>query len=78
MPKAATSKAREPGAEKIRFKGWFNYGHELHVMYATAYSERQAWMHFCRRLAKKHDVHIAIVMGKFDGSEDNYAIKTDI
>ena len=77
MPKAATSKAREPGAARKCFKGWFNYGHELHVMYATAYSERQAWMHFCRRLAHRHDVHISVVMRKFGRSQDNYTIKIE-
>jgi len=46
-------------------------------MYAQAYSKRQAWMHFCRRLAKKHDVSIGMVMGKFDGTQDNYEIKEE-
>jgi hypothetical protein len=78
LRKAATSKAQERGAERKVFKGWFNYGHELHVMYASAYSQRQAWMHFCRRLARKHDVHISLVMGKFDGSQDNYTIKEEM
>lgn len=77
MRKAATSRARERGAERKVFKGWFNYGHELHIMYAQAYSKRQAWMHFCRRLAKKHDVSIGMVMNKFDGTQDNYEIKEE-
>ena len=80
MRRAATSKALEPGAEKANrklWKGWFNYGHELHIMYAQAYSKRQAWMHFCRRLAKKHDVSIVMVMNKFDGTQDNYEIKEE-
>lgn len=77
MRKAATSRARERGAERKVFKGWFNYGHELHIMYAQAYSKRQAWMHFCRRLAKKHAVSIGMVMNKFDGTQDNYEIKEE-
>lgn len=78
MRKVATSsKDRIPGAERKLFKGWFNFSHELHVMYAQAYSERQAWMHFCRRIAKKHDVPLRMVMGHFDGSIDNYVIKKE-
>lgn len=80
MRKAAISKAPAPGAEKASrklWRGWFNYGHELHIMYAQAYSKRQAWMHFCRRLAKKHDVSIGMVMNKFDGTQDNYEIKEE-
>jgi len=75
LRKAAISRESARGAEKKLFKGWFNYSHELHVMYAKAYSERQAWMHFCRRLAKRHDVPISMVMRKFDGSQDNFVIK---
>lgn len=80
MRKAATSKEPAPGVEKkskVLFKGWFNFSHELHVMYVKAYSERQAWMNFCRRIAKKHGVTLRMVMGHFDGNTDNYVIKEE-
>lgn len=70
--------AHGAGKNRKLWKGWFNYGHELHVLYACAYSRRQAWLHFCRRLAKLHDVHVSLVMRKFDGQADNYEIKEEI
>jgi len=62
--------------EKIKFlyRGRFNFAREVHTLRTRAYSERQAWLHFCRKLAKIHEVHVIHVMGLFDGSKDNYKI----
>jgi hypothetical protein len=43
-------------------------------MYAFAYTEKQAWMVFCRRMAQKDGVSLPSVMALFDGSRDNYEI----
>lgn len=77
MRKGATSEAKARGKEKRLFKCWMNFSHELHVLYVAAYSERQAWMNACRRIAKKHDVSLGMVLGHFDGKTDNYVIKEE-
>jgi hypothetical protein len=59
---------------KYNFKGIFSLRCEMQVLYAFAFTKRQAWLIFCRRLAKKYDVHISHVMKMFDGSKDNYSI----
>jgi hypothetical protein len=60
--------------QKIRFKGTFNLKHEMHRMYCHAYTERQAWLTFCRRIAEKKDVRYGVITGYFDGSKDNFQI----
>lgn len=59
---------------KIKYKGVFTMNHRLFIMYAFAYSERQAWLSFCRRIANKQDVRLEFVTGLFDGSQENYKI----
>ena len=59
---------------KKLWRGAFNYSCSATVEYAYAYTERQAWLTFCRRLAKKHDVGLQTVMGLFDGSRHNFEI----
>ena len=63
---------------KHLWKGVFNYAHALQILYAQAYTERQAWLIMCRRLAKKHDVALQVVTGLFNGSKDNYEVKIEI
>jgi hypothetical protein len=63
--------------KKVRFRGAFNYRQTAKVMYAYAYTEKQAWVVFCRRLAEKDGVHPSVVMGLFDGSRDNFQITAD-
>ncbi len=60
--------------QKKCFKGIFNFARELHILYAYAHTERQAWLTFCRRLAGKHEVHLIHVMSMFDGLKDNFKI----
>jgi len=63
---------------KNLYRGAFSYSHEAHILYTYAHTERQAWLIFCRRLAKKHDVSLQTVMGLFDGEKDNYQITMEV
>ena len=63
---------------KSLWRGVFSYSHEAHVLYAYAHSNEQARVIFCRRLAKKHDVHPATVLGLFNGSKDNFSIEIEM
>jgi hypothetical protein len=60
--------------EKIKWRGVFNYERQVYTLYGHAYTEKQAWLTFCRRLSDKHDVSIGIVTGLFDGSKSNFRI----
>jgi len=63
---------------KHLWRGAFNYRQSAIVLYTYAHTERQAWLVFCRRLAKKHDVSARTVMGLFDGTKDNYQITMEV
>jgi len=59
---------------KNLFRGVFNYHQTAIVLYRYANSKRQAWLVMCRFLAEKDGVHPSVVMGLFDGIQDNYEI----
>lgn len=59
---------------KPLWRGVFNFQREVRILYARAYTEKQAWLVMCRRIAKIHDVHLINVMAYFDGSKPNYEI----
>ena len=63
---------------KHLWKGIFVYHHEQCKEFAWAYSEIQAKMVMCRRLANRQGVHPSVVFGYFDGSKDNYRIQKEI
>ena len=63
---------------KQGYRGAFQYRKQVHILRAYAYSERQAWLVMCRRLAKVHDVDPRLVMSLFDGSQDNYSIELEV
>ena len=63
---------------KSLWRGAFNFQKSARVMYAYAFTERQAWMIFCRRIAEKDLVPVSVVMGTFDGSRDNYEITVEM
>ena len=63
---------------KSLWRGAFNYRQSARVMYSYAHTERQAWLVFCRRMAKKDGVSPSVVMGLFDGSLPNYEITIEI
>jgi hypothetical protein len=54
------------------------YRCELQCEYAYAYTQSQARVIMCRRLAKRHGVHPSVVLGLFDGSKDNYRIELEM
>ena len=62
---------------KTLWRGAFNYRQSARVMYAFAYTEKQAWLTFCRRMAEKDGVAVSVVMGLFDGTKDNYKIERE-
>ncbi len=62
---------------KSLWRGCFNFRQSVKVMYAFAYTERQAWAVFCQRLAKRDGVHPSVVMGLFDGKRDNFEITVE-
>jgi len=63
--------------DKKRYKGVFMFRAQLYTDYCAAYSKRQAWLHFCRRLVRKHGVNMINIMAMFNGSKDNYYIQED-
>lgn len=63
---------------KHLYKGYFRFLRVLYTERCYAYSERQAWLIFCRRIAKKQEVSPRMVMNKFDGSKENYRIDLEI
>jgi hypothetical protein len=62
---------------KQLFKGLFSYRCELEELYAYAYSWEQARVSMCQRLAKKHDVHPATVLGMFK-DRNNFSIEVEM
>jgi hypothetical protein len=62
---------------KKLFRGAFNLKRVVRIEYARAYTERQAWALMCRRMAEKDGVHPSVVMGLFDGSQDNFKIERE-
>lgn len=63
---------------KNLYRGAYNFHQSAIIMYAYAYTERQAWSIFCQRLAKRDGVHPSAVYGIFDGSRDNYQITIEV
>jgi len=59
---------------KHLWRGAFDFRNSAVVLYAYAYTQKQAWLVMCRRIARKHGVPVAAVMGLFDGSKNNYLI----
>ena len=63
---------------KLLFRGAFNLHQSARVMYAFAYTEKQAWLTFCRRMAEKDGVAVSVVMGLFDGNKENFKIEKEV
>lgn len=65
---------------KTLFRGVFNFKRELTVVYRAAYTRRQAWLIFCRVIARKQEISIGMVMNMFpynDESVQNYQITVE-
>lgn len=63
---------------KHKYKGMFKLKRDLLIMYCYAYTERQAWLNFCRRISNKHGVNIGSVMDVFNGERENYEITIEM
>jgi len=63
---------------KHLFCGVFNLKHEVFTEYAYAGSERQAWLVFCRRIAKKTGVHSSVTTNYFNGNSDTFSIRKEL
>lgn len=61
---------------KYRCVFWFKK--QVYTEYIYAFSEKQAWLNMCRRIAKKRDDPINLVISYFDGSQKNYKIEIKI
>lgn len=70
-------KAQKVRKIKLLWRGAFNFHSVARVMYAFAFTERQAWLVFCRRMAEKDDVPPSAVMALFDGMRDNFIIEEE-
>ncbi len=55
-----------------------NYHQGARIEYTYANSRKQAWLIVCRRLAKKDGVDPRVVMGLFDGSQNNFEITVEM
>jgi len=60
------------------WRGSFNFHRQIEVLYCYAFSKKQAWAIFCRRLARKHDVPQGDVFNMFNDKVDNYDITKEI
>lgn len=63
---------------KNLYKGYFNFSHETYIERCMAASEKQAWLLFCKRLAKKKQISENQVMQIFSGRKDNFKIIKEI
>lgn len=63
---------------KNKYRGVFNYSRDVYVLYCFAYSKRNAWLIFCRRLAKMQGVIPSVVMNYFNGSTRNHEITVEM
>lgn len=62
---------------KTLYCGTFQTRKKLYIEMAMAYSERQAWLIFCRRIAKKSGHPLNLIMDWFSDPV-NYTIKVEI
>ena len=62
---------------KHLWRGVFNLNRKVRIMYAYAFTEKQAWMVFCKRVADKDGVSARQVMDYFSDSE-KYEISKEV
>jgi len=63
---------------KNLYRGAFRTNRAICVKYAYAYTEKQAKLIMCRRMAQDQGVDPAIVMGHFKERGDNYEISIEV
>lgn len=67
----------QKGSIKNLYKGIFDYPTGIIILRTQAYSQEQARVIFCNRLAKKHNVHVSSVLSRFN-EKPNYEIIKEI
>lgn len=65
------------GKLKHLWRGAFKFRRTASVLYAYAYTEKQAHLIMCRRIARRHNVPVSAVMELFDGAKKNYEIRME-
>ena len=63
---------------KHLFKGIYQGRHKLFIERCMAYTEKQAYVILCRRIAKKQDVDPWLVMEYFRDRPDDYSVKLEV
>ncbi len=56
----------------------FSYNCGLEREFVYAYTNKQAKVLACRRLARKHGIHPSHVYALFDGSRANFSVEPEI
>ena len=64
--------------QKHIFFGHFQFKHTAYVEHCYAYTEKQAYVILCRRIAKKQDVDPLLVMEYFLDHPDDYSVKLEV
>lgn len=62
---------------KKLYRGAFKTKRAVYIKYTHAYTERQAWLIMCRRIAKETGVDVGLVMGHFE-KPDNHEISIEM
>lgn len=62
---------------KKLWKGIFVFNRETYIIYRQAHTKRQAWVIFCRNIAKKQGVIPSQAMNYFNGDADNFSIQVE-
>ena len=63
---------------KNLYRGKFVLNKQSITLYGYAYTEKQAWLLFCQRIAKKHGLPYSAVQDYFGPGKGNYNIETEI
>ena len=63
---------------KNLYVGTFQFRHSTFIERAYAYSEKQAYVVICQRIAKKQDVDPWLVMEYFRDHPDDYSVKLEV
>ncbi len=66
-----------PKKPQIKWRGNFNYSHELVIKYTYAPTWAAARVRMLRRIAEEHNVGFQCVFGMFDGTKDNFTIERE-
>ena len=63
---------------KNLYVGKYSTKHKLHIERCMAFSEKQAHVVLCNRIAKKQGVEPWMVLGFFKENKDRYSVQTEV